>query len=59
VPNIDEVIYIDGSLVWHLEKKNYRKSGITRMAKTEIYKNMTVRNINTVRKINLLLNKIK
>lgn len=50
---VDELLYVQGAgvIVWHLEKKNYSKSGMHDFIGTELYKNMTARNINTVRKL--------
>ncbi len=50
-PNVDTLKYIDGAIVWHLEKKNYPKSGMNKFIGTEVYTHMTARNINTLRKL--------
>ena len=50
-PNIDDVRYVDGALIWKVDRKNVTKSGMTKIVGTELYRNMTVRNCNTVRKI--------
>ncbi len=50
-PDVDELIYLPGAIVWHLDKKYYTKSGMHKFIGTEVYKNMTTRNINTVRKL--------
>lgn len=52
-PEVDELIYFPGAIVWHLDKKNYAKSGMHKFIGTEVYKNMTARNINTVRKLTI------
>ena len=36
-------------------KKDYTLSGMNKLFGTEIYKNMTARNINTVRKLSALM----
>ncbi len=54
-PKVDTLLYIDGAVVWHLKKKDYGKSKMNDIIGTEIYKNMTVRNVNTVRKLNNLM----
>lgn len=54
-PRVDTLLYIDGAIIWHLEKKNYTKSGMHDIISTKLYKNMTVRNINTVRKLTDLM----
>ncbi len=53
-PDVDELIYLPGAIVWHLNKKDYTKSGMHKFIGTEVYKNMTARNINTVRKLSTL-----
>ena len=54
-PKVDTLKYIDGAIVWHLKKDDYNKSGMNTFIGTPIYKNMTARNINTVRKIAALM----
>lgn len=48
---IDNLIYTNGAIVWNLDRKNYSKSAMNRFIGTELYKNMTARNVNTVRKL--------
>ncbi len=48
---IDTVMYVPGALIWHLQKVNHNKSGMRDFIGTEVYKNMTGRNVNTVRKL--------
>lgn len=50
-PDVDELIYLPGAIVWHLDKKHLTKSGMHKFIGTEVYKNMTARNINTLRKL--------
>lgn len=54
----DNVKYIPGALLWNIENKDYNKSGMPKLVGTKIYKNMTVRNANTVRKIYELMTNI-
>ncbi len=54
-PKIDSLLYVDGAIVWHLKKKDYEKSKMNDIIGTEVYKNMTIRNINTVRKLATLM----
>lgn len=54
-PNVDTLKYIDGAIVWHFDKKYYTKSKMRKFIGTPIYKHMTARNINTVRKIASLM----
>lgn len=55
-PGIDTVKYVGGAIVWHVDRKNVTKSGMMKIVGTELYKKMTVRNCNTVRKVAALMN---
>jgi len=48
---IDSLIYQPGAIIWNLEMKYYSKSGMKKFMGTALYKNTTIRNINTVRKL--------
>jgi uncharacterized protein (DUF1697 family) len=50
-PTIDTVKYIPGAILWSIEKKNANKSEMPKIIGTKIYKQVTVRNVNTARKI--------
>jgi uncharacterized protein (DUF1697 family) len=50
-PTIDTVKYVPGAILWSIEKKNANKSGMSKIIGTKIYKQVTVRNVNTARKI--------
>ncbi|MFT4416201.1 DUF1697 domain-containing protein [Fredinandcohnia humi] len=50
-PNIDMVIYVPGAILWSVDKKNVTKSGMSKIIGTKLYKQVTVRNVNTARKI--------
>lgn len=54
-PAVDRLKYISGAIIWNINKKEYSKSGMNKFIGTVIYKNMTARNINTVRKLAELL----
>lgn len=54
-PTVDKLLYLPGVIVWNMNKGSYTKSGMKDLIGTSLYKNMTVRNINTVRKLNTLL----
>jgi uncharacterized protein (DUF1697 family) len=53
-PEIEHVIYVDGALVWNIARENVTRGSAIKLIKSDIYKYMTVRNINTVRKLNEL-----
>jgi len=54
-PNIDTVKYVPGAILWSVDKKNVTKSGISKIVGTKIYKQVTIRNVNTTRKIYKLM----
>ncbi|MCD2137286.1 DUF1697 domain-containing protein [Salinicoccus halitifaciens] len=54
-PGIDTVIYSPGAVLWSVWKRDAGRSGISKMVGTDIYKHMTVRNVNTFRKIHSMM----
>jgi len=52
---IDELLYVPGAIIWHIDRDNYKKSAMNKFIGTLVYKNMTARNVNTVRKLSQLL----
>lgn len=50
-PYLEELRYVHGALLWNIGRKNITKSALLRIVGTPIYKQMTVRNVNTVRKL--------
>ena len=53
--DVDNLIYVKGAIIWNLNKMDYSKSRMHKFIGTIVYKNMTARNVNTVRKLNELL----
>lgn len=54
-PTVDILHYFPGAIVWNIKRSNYAKSGMKTFIGTTVYKNMTARNINTVRKLDIFL----
>ena len=52
---IDTCIYVPGALLWSVARQNLTKSSQMKLAGWKLYKHMTVRNVNTTRKIWQLL----
>lgn len=50
-PDIDTVKYVPGAILWSIDKNNINKSGMIKIVGTKLYKQVTVRNVNTARKI--------
>ena len=54
-PGIDDVKYVDGALLWRVDRADATRSGMMKIVGTELYRQMTVRNCNTVRKLAALM----
>jgi uncharacterized protein (DUF1697 family) len=54
-PEIETVLHAPGAIVWHISRQNQSRGNATRLIKSEIYPRMTIRNVNTVRKLRELL----
>ena len=50
-PDIEEKRYYPGAIVWYIDRSNVTKSRTARMIGTKLYKQITIRNVNTVRKL--------
>lgn len=50
-PEFEEVRYIASTLLWRVDRKYITRSGMMRIAGTPLYKQMTIRNCNTLRKL--------
>ncbi|AHC16362.1 DUF1697 domain-containing protein [Salinispira pacifica] len=53
---IDTAHYVPGALLWNVLRRNQGKTGLQKITSTDIYKSLTIRNVNTVRKISSMLN---
>lgn len=50
-PEIEDVIYVPGAIIWRVDRPNQTRSGLIKIVGTDLYKGMTIRNCNTVRKL--------
>jgi uncharacterized protein (DUF1697 family) len=50
-PEIEDVRYASGAVIWRVDRKNVTRSGMLKLIGTPIYKRMTIRNCNTTRKL--------
>ncbi len=46
-----DVVYVDGAIIWHVLRKDQNKSQLNKLVGTTLYKQMTVRNVNTARRL--------
>jgi uncharacterized protein (DUF1697 family) len=56
---IDTLMYVPGALLWSVDRKNLTKSGLMKLAASTIYKKMTIRNVNTTRKIYEIMKEVQ
>jgi len=57
-PDIETVRYVPGAVLWNIKRENVTKSGLVKIVGTPLYKQMTIRNVNTVRKLEHLMTDI-
>ncbi|MMZ71629.1 hypothetical protein D1872_351170 [compost metagenome] len=50
-PEIDRVLYVPGAILWSVDREHVTKSGMQKLVGTKLYSKVTVRNVNTTRKI--------
>ena len=51
-PGIDELMYAPGAVVWRVDRENVSRSRMSRLVGTPLYKKITIRSANTIRKLN-------
>ena len=53
-PGIDELRYTSGAVVWRVDRENVGRSQMNRIVGTPMYKQITIRSANTMRKLSEL-----
>lgn len=48
---MDDVVHEPGAIVWRVDRDVLTRSGMMRLPSDDLYKKMTIRNVNTVRKL--------
>jgi uncharacterized protein (DUF1697 family) len=51
-PDVDELRYTPGAVVWRVDRENVGRSQMNRIVGTPLYKKITIRSANTMRKLN-------
>ena len=57
-PEIEDVVYFPGAAVWRIDRDKVRSGQLIKIIGTDMYKKLTIRNANTVRKIYALMKAI-
>ncbi|MEZ5174980.1 MAG: DUF1697 domain-containing protein [Acidimicrobiia bacterium] len=55
---IDRVLYAPGAVLWNVDRSDLGRSRMSRLVGSKIYKMMTMRNINTTRKLAGLMHQL-
>ena len=55
INSVDNVRYVPGAILWNVEGENYSKSGMIKLVGTDLYRHMTIRNVNTFRRIHQIM----
>lgn len=50
-PGVDELLYTPGAVVWRVDRENLGRSRMNRLAANPLYKKITIRSANTMRKL--------
>jgi uncharacterized protein (DUF1697 family) len=53
-PGVDELRYTPGAVVWRVDRENVGRSQMNRIVGTPLYKKITIRSANTMRRLNEL-----
>jgi uncharacterized protein (DUF1697 family) len=48
---IDDVKYVPGAIIWRVDRDILTRSGMARLPSHDVYRSITIRNANTVRKL--------
>lgn len=49
--DIDDVKYVPGAIIWRVDRDVLTRSGMTKLTSDALYRSMTIRSANTVRKL--------
>jgi uncharacterized protein (DUF1697 family) len=57
-PEIEEVVYRPGTLLWSAQVKHMTRTTMLKLSSQKIYQDMTVRNLNTTKKLHELMSRM-
>jgi uncharacterized protein (DUF1697 family) len=52
---IDDVMYVPGAIIWRVDRADLTRSGMMKITSDPLYQSMTIRNCNTVRRLEELM----
>jgi len=53
------VKYVPGAVLWNVKGEDYSQSGMMKLMGTDLYRHMTIRNVNTVRKLHQMITQMQ
>ncbi len=56
---IDQAHYVPGAILWSVARDQVTKSGMAKIVGTKLYKQVTIRNVNSARKIHQLMQEVE
>ncbi len=54
---VDTVRYVPGAILWSLDRTKLGRSGLKKLVSRQLYRQMTIRNVNTTRKLMEMLDR--
>ena len=57
-PGIENVIYVPGTLLWSAQARDVPRTAMVKLSSHKMFQDMTVRNLNTTRKLHELMEKM-
>ena len=54
-PEIEDLVYVTGAVIWRIDRTDVNRSRLQKMIGTDLYRGMTIRNCNTVRRLAQLM----
>lgn len=57
-PEIEDLKYVPGAIMWRVDRQHVNRSALQKLAGTPLYKQVTIRNCNTARKLYALMQNV-
>lgn len=57
-PEVEDVLYLPGAVIWRIDRDKVNRGAVLKVIGTDVYRQMTIRNPNTVRKLYELMKAI-
>jgi uncharacterized protein (DUF1697 family) len=54
-PDIEHLLYVPGTLLWSARAADWQRTSMQKLPRQKIFQDMTVRNVNTTRKLHALM----